>query len=73
MELALLKDGESAQFAKVTRRLRDANGLPNGVAHDNPMLDTIIYEVKYNDSHKASFTAKTIAKNLFSKADEEGN
>ena len=28
MELALSKDGESSQFAKVTKRLRDANGVP---------------------------------------------
>ena len=47
MEIALPKDGESVQFAKVTKRLRDANGLPIGVARDNPILDTRIYEVKY--------------------------
>ena len=73
MELALTKDGESEQFAKVTKRLRDSNGLPIGVAHDNPMLDTIIYEVKYHDGHKASLTANTIVENLFSQVDEEGN
>ena len=69
MELVLPKDGESAQFAKVTKRLRDANGLPIGVAHDNPMLDTRIYEVEYNDSHKASLTANIIAKKVFSQVD----
>ena len=73
MELALPKDGESAHFAKVTKRIRDANGLPIGVAHDNPMLDTIIYEVEYHDGHKAYLTANTIVKNLFSQVDEEGN
>ena len=73
MELALPKDGKSAQFVKFTKRLRDANVLPIGVAHDNPMLDTRIYEVKYHDCHKASLTAITIAKNLFSQVNEEGN
>ena len=73
MEIALPKDGESVQFAKVTKRLRDANGLPIGVARDNPILDTRIYEVKYHDDHKASLTANTIVKNLFSHVDEEGN
>ena len=33
VELALTKDGESAHFEKVTKRLRDAKGLPIGVAH----------------------------------------
>ena len=47
MELALPKYGESAQFAKVTKRLRDENGLPIRAAHDNPMLDNRIYEFEY--------------------------
>ena len=57
----------------MTKRLRDANKIPIGVAHDNPMLDTIIYEIKYHNGHKASLTANTIAKNLFSQIDREGN
>ena len=73
MELAPPKDGESAQFTKVTKRLRDTNGLSIGVAHENPMLDTRIYEVKYHDVHKAYLTANTISENLFSQVDEEGN
>ena len=73
MELALPKDGESAQFVKVTKRLRYANGLPIRVAHDNPMLDNIIYEVEYHDGHKAYLTANTIAKKIFSQVNEEGN
>ena len=72
-ELVLSKDGKSAQFAKVTKRLRDANGLPIEVAHDNPILDTRIYEVEYHDGHKTSLNANNIAKNLFSQVYEEGN
>ena len=37
------------------------------------MLDIRIYEVEYHDGHKASLTANTIAENLFSHVDEEGN
>ena len=73
MGLALPKDGESAQFVKVTKRLRDSNGLPIGVADDNPMLDTRIYEVEYHNRDKSYLTDNTIAKNLFSQVDEEGN
>ena len=73
MELALSKDGETAQLAKVTKRLRNANRIPIGVAHDNPMLDTRIYEVEYHDGHKASLTENTISKKLFPQVDEEGN
>ena len=73
MEVALPKDGESAQFAKVTKRLRDANGIPIGTAHDNPLLDSRIYEVEYLDGHKAAISANTIATNMFAQIDEEGN
>ena len=37
------------------------------------MLDTRIYEVEYHDGHKSYLTVNTIAKNLFSQVDEEGN
>ena len=73
MELTLPKDGNSAQFSKVTNELRHENGLLIGVAQDNQMLDTIIYEVEYHDGHKASLTTNTIAENLFSHVNEEGN
>ena len=73
MELALPRDGDGPEFARVTKRLRDANGIPIGTANDNPILDTRIYEVEYLDGYKASLAANTIAENLFSQVDEEGN
>ena len=73
MEIALPRDGDGPEYAKVTKRLRDANGIPIGTANDNPILDTRLYEVEYLDGHRASLTANTIAENLFSQVDEEGN
>ena len=44
MELALPSgDGAEPAFARVTKRLRDTNGLPIGTAHDNPILDSQMY------------------------------
>ena len=40
MELALPCDSGGPTFAKVTKLLRDANGIPIGTANDNPLLDT---------------------------------
>ena len=37
------------------------------------ILDTRLYEVEYLDGYKTSLTANTIAENLFSQVDEEGN
>ena len=61
MELAIPRDGEGPEFARVTKRLRDANGLPIGVANNNPILDTRMYEVEYPDGHTASLAANVIA------------
>ena len=73
MELALSRDGDGPEFAKVTKRLRDANGIPIGTAHDNPLLDTRLYEVEYMDGYKASLAANAIAMNMFAQVDDEGN
>ena len=73
MELALSRDGDGPEFARVTKRLRDANGLPIGTANDNPLLDTRLYEVEYADGYKASLAANTIAINMFAQVDAEGN
>ena len=73
MELTLPKQGAEVQFGRVVKRLRDKNGLPIGTAHDNPILDTRMYEVEFQDGHKASLAANVIAENLYAQIDDEGN
>ena len=73
MELALPRSGGEVEFARVTKRLRDKDGLPIGTAHDNPILDTRVYEVEFPDGHKAALAANAIAENLFAQVDGEGN
>ena len=73
MELALPRNGAEVQFGRVVKRLRDKDGLPIGTAHDNPILDTRIYEVEFQDGHRASLAANAIAENLFAQIDGEGN
>ena len=73
MELALPRDSDGPEYARVTKRLRDANGLPIGTANDNPILDTRVYEVEYLDGHKAALTANAIAENMYSQVDKEGH
>ncbi|KAI2491297.1 Reverse transcriptase (RNA-dependent DNA polymerase) [Fragilaria crotonensis] len=72
MELAL-REGAEVQFGRVVKRLRDKDGLPIGTANDNPILDTRMYKVEFQDGHKASMAANAIAENLFSQIDDEGN
>ena len=54
MELAVPRgDNPNPQYAKVTKRLRDADGIPIGTANENPILDSRMYEVEYQDGTKA--------------------
>ena len=43
MEVVLPQDTEGPDFAFVTKRLKDANGLPIVTANKNPILDTTVY------------------------------
>ena len=57
MEIALTRgDGSEPEFARVKKRLRDANGLPIGTSNENLVLDSRVYEVEYQYGHKASMT-----------------
>ena len=74
MELALPQgDNLEPRMAKVTKRLKDASGIPIGMANQNPLLDTRMYEVEFADGEKASLAANYIAENLFAQVDDDGN
>ncbi|KAI2504020.1 Reverse transcriptase (RNA-dependent DNA polymerase) [Fragilaria crotonensis] len=66
-------DGEDVHYGRVTKRLRDADGRPIGMANENPMLDTREYEVEFMDGHSEALAANLIAQHLYSQIDEEGN
>ena len=68
MELALDQGGEQPEYARFKKQLKDNQGRPIGIASDNPILDTIIYEVEYQDGHTAALAANLIAENIFAQA-----
>ena len=53
MELAL-PQGDSLEpwMARVTKRLKDSNGIPIRTTDQNPLLDTRMYEVEFADGEK---------------------
>jgi hypothetical protein len=73
IELAVPRDSDGTEFARVTKRLRDKDGLPIGNMNNNPILDTRMYEMEYPDRRKASFPANAIAENMFAQAGDEGS
>ena len=73
IELAIQRDGNRPDFAKVTKRLRYKAGMPIDRAHNNPIMDTRMYEVEYKDGNKALLEANAIADNIFYQDNGEGN
>ena len=70
MELTLDRGGDRTEFAKGKNILNESNGRPIGVANDNPILDLIMYEVKYRDGYIATMADNVIAENLFAQVDQ---
>ena len=73
LELVIPRYGDGPDFAKLTNCLRGKDGLPIGRSHNNPILDTRIYEVEYKDGHKSLLASNAILENMFSWVDREGN
>ena len=63
MELALPRDGDGLTY----------DGKPIGVANENLILDTRMFEVKFLDGHTAAMSSNAIAESMFSQVDQEGN
>ena len=73
MELTQPCDGAEVQFGRVVKQLWDKDGIPIRTVHDNPILDTRLYKVEFQDGHKALMAANAIAENLFAQVNDEGN
>ena len=65
MELVKSRDGDEPDFAKVMKCLRDKDGMPIGRSHNNPILDTRMYDAEYKDEQKTSLTVNAITENMF--------
>jgi hypothetical protein len=58
--------------AKVLGRARDGEGNPIGISHANPLQDTRVYEVEFQDGSTAEYGANLIATAMFALVDDEG-
>ena len=74
MELGLpRKDDDGLMYAIVKRRKLDDEGKAVGNMNNNPLLDTIAYEVDFADDTIEVLTGNSIADNLLAQVDEEGH
>ena len=69
----LLPKGDEFKVGTVVKRRADENGNPMGLSNENPILDTRLYEVQFDDGDVLEYSANVIAENLYSSVDGEGN
>ena len=58
--------------ARVQRRARDEDGMLQGNANPNPLLDTRKYVVEFPDGECTEYTANVIAESMIAQCDENG-
>ena len=58
---------------KVLRCLMDKMGKVVGEPHENPLLNTLIYDVEFPDGNIKKYAANIIAENVLVNFDSEGH
>jgi len=69
----ILQQGDKLQLGKVKRRSIDDSGKTIGTYSDNPILNSIIYEVEFPDGELKEYAANILAENMLSQVDDEGH
>ena len=57
---------------KVKRRALGPDGKTSGEYHENPIQNSVVYEVEFPDGQVKEYAANTIAENMLSQVDHEG-
>ena len=65
----LLPHGEELLGAKVIRHTLDENGKVMGKPSDNPILNTLMYDVELPDGTIRPYSASVIADNIYAQVD----
>ena len=72
MEISMDHGGEEQQIAKFVKQMKDNEGNSIGMSNKNPILDTGVYEIEFQNGFLKPVAANTIAKSLFAQVDQEG-
>ena len=68
----LLSQGEEKRLAKVIKRSVDSDGKVIGNYNELPVLNTMLYGVKFLDGSIKTYSANLIAKNILMQTDGDG-
>jgi hypothetical protein len=69
----MLPHGGQLATGKVIRGKRDHDGNLIGTGNTNPLLDSSLYDVEFEDGHVEAFSANTIAESIYEQVDEDGH
>jgi hypothetical protein len=69
----ILQQGDMLQHGEVKRRSIDDNGKTIGTYSDNPIMNSIVYEVDFPDGELKEYAANILAENMLSQVDHEGH
>ena len=69
----LLPQGEQVKSAKVKGRAKDGDGNIIGTFDDNPLLNSLLYDVEFPDGTVKQYAANTIAQNMYAQVDVNGH
>ena len=72
MEVRLPK-GERELYGQVVGLCLNCNGKVIGTPHKNPVLNTLMYEIKFKDGTSAAYTANTIAESMWQSVDNDSH
>jgi hypothetical protein len=68
----LLPQGEEMKPARVIGRHKDNNGNVKGRYSSNPISNTMLYDVEFDDGTVREYAANVIAENLYEQVDADG-
>ena len=68
-----LPQGEQMAPVKVIRRSKCEDGLTVGKYDDNPMANTMLYDVQFPDGEVREYSANIIAQNMYAQVDANGH
>ena len=72
-EVIIARGGEQNQIARVKERKRDHRGILIGSPNTNPLLDSRLYTIEYDDGHQEDYAYNAIIEALYSQCDADGN
>ena len=68
----MLQQGDSKVKATVKRRTIGPDGRTSGTYNDNPILNSVVYDVEFSDGQVKEYSANITAENMYHQVDEDG-